>query len=209
MKNQTLMAIAAALVLLLGVQAYMLFRLKDRVNALKQQNESSSLAPPGFPGLPQPLLPKNFPDDEAFPGRNWNPYAEMQHMQEEMEKMFGESFSRFHMKTPLGSLSRTPDVDLQEQAEQYVVTVNAPGADQSAINVKLEGQVLLISLKTEQGKDEDAKDNAYRYRERFVGEFQRVLSLPGPVESAKMHTDYRNGVLKISIPKQKHERVRS
>jgi len=46
-------------------------------------------------------------------------------------------FPRFHMKTPLGSLSKSPDVDLQEKPDRYIVTVNAPGADESSIDVKL------------------------------------------------------------------------
>jgi len=68
-------------------------------------------------------------------------------------------------------------VDLQEKPDRYIVTVNAPGADDSSIDIKLENQVLRISIKTEHAKDEaDGKDGQYRYRERFVGQFQRVLT---------------------------------
>jgi len=42
-----------------------------------------------------------------------------------MEQLFGDSFLRFHMNTPLGSLSKVPEVDLQEKSDRYVVTVNA------------------------------------------------------------------------------------
>jgi len=123
-------------------------------------------------------------------------------MQNEMEQMFDDSFSRFHMKTPLGSLSKTPDVDLKEKSDRYIVTVNAPGADESSIDVKLEDQVLRISIKTEHAKDEtDDKNGKYQYRERFVGQFQRALTLPGPANAAKMNTEYHNGVLTITIPK--------
>jgi len=66
------------------------------------------------------------------------------------------------------------------------VTVNAPGADESSINVKLEDRILHISIKTEQAKEEtDEKNGKYQYRERFVGEFQRILTLPGPADAAK------------------------
>jgi HSP20 family protein len=141
-------------------------------------------------------------DDEFFKGRTWNPYAEIQHMQNQMERMFDNSFSRFHMKTPLGSLSAEPDVDLQEKPDRYIVTVNAPGADESSMDVKLEDRVLRISIKTEHAKDEtDDKNGKYQYRERFVGQFQRVLTLPGPINAAKMTTEYHNGVLTITIPK--------
>lgn len=201
MKNETIAAIAAVLVIILGVQAYTMFRLNDRLNQLS--GFSSQTTEPQAKALSplKPQLPK-LDDDEFFKGRTWNPYAEMQHMQDEMEQMFNDSFSRFHIKTPLGSLSTAPDVDLQEKPDRYIVTVNAPGADESSIDVKLEDQVLNISIKTEHTKDEtDDKNGQYRYRERFVGQFQRALTLPGPANASKMQTEYRNGVLTITIPK--------
>jgi len=200
MKNETIAAIAAVLVIILGIQAYTMFRLNDRLNQLSgfysQTGEPQTLS-----NLPKSNRPKS-DDDEFFKGRTWNPYAEIQHMQNEMEQMFDDSFSRFHMKTPLGSLSKTPDVDLKEKSDRYIVTVNAPGADESSIDVKLEDQVLRISIKTEHAQDEtDEKNGQYQYRERFVGQFQRALTLPGPANATKMTTEYHNGVLTITIPK--------
>lgn len=199
MKNETIAAIAAALVIVLGIQAYMTFRLNDRLNRLSgsySQTDDTQLKTLK-PNLLKPDLDNDFSKNQP-----WNPYTEIQHMQNEMEQMFDDSFSRFHMKTPLGSLSKTPDVDLQEKSDRYVVTVNAPGADESSVDVKLENQVLRISIKTEHGKDEtDDKDGKYQYRERFIGQFQRALTLPGPANAAKMKTDYHNGVLTITIPK--------
>lgn len=201
MKNETIAAIAAVLVIILGIQAYTMFRLNDRLNQLSGFYSQTNDLQTTTSNLPKPNLPKSN-DDESFKGRTWNPYAEMQHMQNEMEQMFDDSFSRFHMKTPLGSLSTTPDVDLQEKSDRYIVTVNAPGADESSVDVKLEDQVLRISIKTERAKDEtNDKNGQYRYRERFVGQFQRALTLPGPANAAKMKTEYHNGVLTITIPK--------
>jgi len=199
MKNETIAAIAAVLVIILGIQAYTMFRLNDRLNQLSGFYSQNGEPRTQASSPPKPIISGG---DEFFKDRTWNPYAEMQHMQNEMERMFKDSFSRFHMKTPSGKLSRMPDVDLQEKPDLYIVTMDAPGTDESKMNVKLEGQVLSISLKTEQAKDEtDDKGGQYIYRERFVGEFQRSLTLPGPVNSAKMTTDYHNGVLTITIPK--------
>ncbi|MDI1232491.1 MAG: Hsp20/alpha crystallin family protein [Methylobacter sp.] len=197
MKNETIAALAAALVIALGIQAYMTYRLNDRLNKLTEpysQTEDPQTKPSN--------RPKSVMDDEFFMGRTWNPYAEIQHMQNQMERMFDHSFSRFHMKTPLGNLSAAPDVDLQEKSDRYIVTVNAPGADESSMDVKLEDQVLRISIKTEHAKDEtDDKNGNYQYRERFVGQFQRALTLPSPINTAKMTTEYHKGVLTITIPK--------
>lgn len=203
MKNQTIVAIVAVLVIILGLQSYMIFRMNDRLNQLSGQNITIDGDQIKIPDLSRPSLPAPNFNDDFFKGRSWNPYEEMQHMQDEMEQLFGNSFSRFHLNSPLGSLSKMPDIDLQEKPDHYLVTVNAPGANESSINVKLEGQILDISIKTEQGKEENSdQNNNYRYRERFIGEFKRVITLPGPADAAKMKTEYRNGVLTINIPKK-------
>ena len=196
-------AVIVVLFIVLGVQAYMLFRMDERINQLTVQetpSKSAQIAAPNSSKLDMPKLEMN---DDFFKGRSWSAYEEMQHLQNEIEQMFGESISRFHMNSNIGGLTKLPAVDLQEKPDQYIVTVNAPGADEPSISVKIEDQYLHISIKTEKSKEEtDEKNDNYRYRERFVGEFQRVLALPGPADAAKMKTDYHNGVLTINIPKK-------
>lgn len=194
MKKETVAALAALLVIILGAQTYTIVRLNERLNqvsGLQIQRPDSA----------KPLLPKLNSNDDLFKDREWNPYEEMRRMQNQMERLFTDSFSRFHIKTPLGTLNSSAEVDLQEQPDRYIVTVNAPGADESSIDVKLEDRVLHISIKTEQAKDEADENGKYQYRERFVGQLQRVLTLPGSANAAKMETVYRNGVLTITIPK--------
>ncbi len=200
MKNHVVIAIVAGLLLALGIQTYLLFQLSDKVNQLTAQiNPSDTVLAQSSKKLPQVLPPKF--NDDGFAGQNWNPYDEMQRMQEEMEQVFNQSFSRFHHHSPLGSYSKTPDLDLQEKSDSYVVTVNAPGADESSLNVKLEGQVLQIAVKTEHLEENNANGN-YKQQERFHGEFHRSLTLPSEVQEDKMKTDYRNGVLTITVPKK-------
>jgi len=197
MKREAVVAILVLVMIVLGIQTYMVFKLNDGINELSGKTSESFRFT--LPKLPKLVAPTPKADDD----KAWNPYDEMQRMQHEMEQAFGDSFSRFHMNSPLGTLSKSPDVDLQDKADRYVVTVNAPGADEASLDVKLDEQLLRISIKTEQAKDDaDDKKGTYQYRERFVGEFERVLTLPGPVDASKMTTDYRNGVLTISIPKK-------
>ena len=54
-------------------------------------------------------------------------YEEMRRMQNEMEHLFGDSMPRFHTNAPADSLIKSPDVDLQEKPNSYVVTVNLSG----------------------------------------------------------------------------------
>ena len=202
-KNRIIVAIAAVLVIVLGIQSYMMFQLNDRLNQLSGQENQAGSHRIKTPKLPNLTFPKPGQDEELFKHQPWNPYEEMQRMQKEMERLFGDSLSRFHMNTPIGSLSKVPDIDLQEKSDRFIVTVNAPGADESSLDVKLENRILHISIKTEHVEDQtEEKNGQYSYRERFMGEFHRALTLPGPANAAKMKTDYHNGVLTITIPKE-------
>jgi len=204
MKNETIATIAGLLlIIVLGLQAYATFRINDRLDQLLAPETHISVPPAELANPVNPAVKNPLPEDDFFKDKTWNPYAEMQHMQDKMQQLFGESMSRFHMNTPIDTLTKIPEVDLRDDPDNYVVTVNAPGAEESSINVKLEDQLLHITIKTEQSKAENPEaDGKYQYRERFAGEFQRLLTLPGPADASKMKTEYRNGVLTITIPKK-------
>ena len=155
-----------------------------------------------IPNIPKHNMPKWGLDDKLYNDNAWDPYAEMQRMQHEMESLFANAFSIFHSQSPLGSSNKKPDVDLEEKPDRYIVTVNVPGADESSLDVKLTGQKLIISIKTAQAENKtNEQQGQYKYRERFVGEFHRVLTLPGSTNATAMKTDLHNGVLTITIPK--------
>ncbi|MGR9087211.1 MAG: Hsp20/alpha crystallin family protein [Gammaproteobacteria bacterium] len=112
---------------------------------------------------------------------------------------WNESLSVNHIKR----FSHILTDNVEEQSDRYVVTVNTLGAQMSAIDVDLEGRLLKIVLKISQAKKEsDPAHGQYSYRERYEGEYSRVLTLPGPVNENKMRTEYDNGVLTITIPKR-------
>ncbi|MGH6626643.1 MAG: Hsp20/alpha crystallin family protein [Burkholderiaceae bacterium] len=55
--------------------------------------------------------------------------------------------------------------------------------------------------------DDSDKLNVYA-RERFAGSFRRVVSLSDDVDSARVDALYRNGVLRIVIPKREASKPR-
>ena len=51
-------------------------------------------------------------------------------------------------------------------------------------------------------KSEEKSENAEVYRsERFIGNFQRTLTLPASVTADKVKAEYKDGVLTITLPK--------
>jgi len=144
-----------------------------------------------------------------FDASGWDPFQEMQDMQDHMNSVFGDSFGRFGRSSRFGDLTDfdrfSPNIDLKEKDDQFVVTVDLPGAENKNIAVKLEGQQLTISGSVDQKEEqEDSNDQGIMLRrERRSGKFSRTITLPAHVEESGMKTTFDDGVMTIIIPKQK------
>lgn len=174
----------------------------------------------------------NDPDDSTFGGQAWNPYKEMERMQRDMDRIFNRrfdhrnnhpGFNRPNYNNPYFTnpapdhhgfqyhFSRnfsTPEIDVKENAQQYIVLVNLPGAKENDISVTLNGQRLSIKGKQDYKKqDKNATGNVI-FQERHSGKFQRSITLSRPVDQNKMKTHLDNGVLTVIIPKLQNARMR-
>ncbi|MGR8981761.1 MAG: Hsp20/alpha crystallin family protein [Gammaproteobacteria bacterium] len=190
MKNQILIGFVIILLMAFGVQTYLSFKLNDKVNRLSGRDSF-----PESPEMVKPQIQKFLPPPDDALSERRSSYEEMDRMRKNKESMFEDSFSRFHLNMP--------DADLRETADDYIVTVNLPGIDEPTLKVSVEDRILTISVKTEKTVEESSgDDDNYRRKERFVGEFNRVMTLPGEVDAEKLKTRYKNGVLTVIIPKK-------
>jgi HSP20 family protein len=80
-----------------------------------------------------------------------------------------------------------------------VVKAEVPGMDPKDIDISLSNGVLTIKGKKKQEREE--KEENYHLLERSYGSFTRSVQLPGEVQSDKISASYRNGVLKVTLPK--------
>ena len=136
----------------------------------------------------------------------WDPFVEMRLMQDRMNQMFLSAFNRFQDSDDLGGLSRdypfAPDLNIEDKGDNYVVTVDLPGAENSQINVKYEDPLLTISGSVQSESTETDKGRILR-QERRSGQFLRAVSLPGPIQADKISTQNEKGVVTITAPKAK------
>ena len=97
------------------------------------------------------------------------------------------------------AVRRVPAVDVEERADEFVLTADLPGVDPEEIEVALEDDVLTIRGETEEPSD--AEKRRYHVRERRLGRFQRSLTLPGAVSADGVTATLDNGVLRVRVPK--------
>ena len=130
----------------------------------------------------------------------WEPFKELVNLQERLNKLFREAFPRTQEATSVW----TPPVDVFEKEDEIVLKVEVPEVDQNEIELKVEDNTLTIQgeRKLEEGT---TKEDYYRM-ERYYGKFSRSFSLPNTVDQNKIKATYKDGVLRIVLPKREETR---
>ena len=223
MNEKRLLILAALLVValigMIGVQAYHLQQLNTQLQHL-QVAQTPSVGQVTFqaPSNPDPYPAPSGSKSPAIEdlwslsgigSEDWNPFEEIQRMQAQMDRMFSSTLNQFQASPNFGSIASDPyflpELDLKDEGERYVATLDLPGLDQSRVDIRVEGQALTVSGERDATKkDEDANGKVIR-QERSVGKFERRVPLPGPVDQDKVEANYENGVLTITLPKAEED----
>ena len=129
----------------------------------------------------------------------WNPWREMSTLQHRINLMLNEPFFQSDGEDELRMGSWYPAVDMFDNGDKIVIKAELPGMDKKDISVDIEDRVLTLS--GERSYDNEVKEENYYRRERASGTFKRAFNLPADVNSDKIKADFKDGVLKVEIPK--------
>ena len=91
-----------------------------------------------------------------------------------------------------------PALDVYEDKDNLVVTLEVPGLKKEDFEVALHDGVLSIS--GERRLDEKRQKAAGYRTERFAGRFQRSVTLPKAVQADKVRAAYKDGILTVTLP---------
>lgn len=136
----------------------------------------------------------------------WRPFESLR---KEVDRLFedfgggdfwGRSFrplARFEQN--LAKEMTAPAVDVTETDKAYEIAAELPGMDEKNIEVKLSDGSLTIKGEKKEEKEETKKD--YYVSERRYGSFERHFALPDSVDANRIEATFKNGVLKVMLPK--------
>ncbi len=113
---------------------------------------------------------------------------------DDMDRFFSDDVRGLRM-----SHLMTPAVDVYEDKDHVIVEAPLAGVDPAKVNIEIEDSVLKISGSSEQKSEVDEK-NYYR-KEIRIGAFYRAVALPKAVVGEKAEATFKDGILKISVPK--------
>ncbi len=133
------------------------------------------------------------------------PIVDLDALRREIDRTFEEFWSDRPPRTWRGAFlpgraaRQYPLVNLTEDEGNLYVEALAPGVDPRTLDLSVVQSTLTI--KGEKPGLAQVSAEAYHRNERAAGRFVRTIELPAEVDPAKIHADYRNGLLLVTLPK--------
>jgi HSP20 family protein len=94
-----------------------------------------------------------------------------------------------------------PAVNVEESADELLLTAELPGMSEGDVNVDIENNILTIRGEKREEHEEGGEGHKYHVWERRYGSFQRAFTLPQSVQTEAILADFSEGILTVRMPK--------
>lgn len=134
-------------------------------------------------------------------------FREMEAMSDRLNRLFGASRFGNGGKESLTVTDWTPMVDIQETDKEYLVKAELPEVKLEDVKVTVENGILALTGERKQEKEEKGKK--FHRIERSYGTFLRTFVVPPDAEENKVAADFKDGVLRVHLPKAEKPRPKA
>ena len=97
-----------------------------------------------------------------------------------------------------------PRVDIIETEKDIIYVIEMPGAESDKIELDIEHNQLFINSQVASVKEPDSF--VYLHRESLPGNYARILNLPINIDTERVNTLLKNGILEVSFMKTNTKR---
>jgi HSP20 family protein len=136
----------------------------------------------------------------------YDPFRDLRTLQEEVNRLFSTNLTRGFGEEGIGRGAWNPSVDIYENKDHIVLEAELPGMKREDFELSVENNVITLRGERQFEKKEDS-DNYHRV-ERSYGSFTRSFTLPQTVSAEGATAEYKNGVLRVTLPKREEAKAR-
>ena len=130
----------------------------------------------------------------------WSPFGRSVRVKNHFDNFFSDFLHpELCIDEDITSNSWNPAVDVYESKEDIVIKAELPGFEKKDIKVDVNSGIL--TLKGERNHEKEVKEEDYYRRESVSGKFERSFKLPDGTDFDKIRADFKDGILKVSVPK--------
>ena len=136
----------------------------------------------------------------------YDPFRDLRTLQGEVNRLFSRNRSRANGDENIARGAWNPSVDIFETKDQVVLEVELPGMKREDFDLSVENNAL--TLKGERKFEKKQETDNYHRVERSYGSFVRSFTLPQTVNAEGATAEYKNGVLRVTLPKREEVKAR-
>jgi len=138
----------------------------------------------------------------------WDPLRDLDEFSSRLSSFFGRApVQKRDEDNWFTRAEWSPLVDISEDEQEYLIKAELPGIEKDQVRVSVEDGLLVIS--GERNSENEEKNQKYHRIERSYGSFIRSFSLPDDADGAKIKADFKNGILKVHLPKDENAKPKS
>ena len=132
------------------------------------------------------------------------PFSNIVSLRDAMDRLFEQSVVSPQKSAEAASLAgaRLMPVDVYERDSDYVIKAYVPGVKAEDVEIAAERETVTLRLHVPGDVEkEEAKSYRWLAAELGYGDVMRMLTLPVPINAAKIEALVENGVLTVVVPK--------
>jgi HSP20 family protein len=132
-------------------------------------------------------------------------FNELDRLQRQMSGLFGAAPSSLRSNRA----STFPPINVGTTDESFEIVAFIPGVDPSKLEVSVDKGLLSVSGERSPEQSELPEGIRQYARERFAGQFRRVIELPQQADPNKVQARYVDGCLLITVGKREASKART
>lgn len=136
--------------------------------------------------------------------QRWNPLQDLMVLQDRMNRLFEDATQRGAQPGEGDEFEHadwTPAADIYETESGYSIALDLPGIKRDALEIDIDDNRLIVK------GTRLIDDSRSRRNERPRGKFLRSFTVPASVDQGKIGAEYKDGVLKIRLPKRAEQKA--
>lgn len=101
--------------------------------------------------------------------------------------------------------SRIMKTDIKEKKDKYIIDIDLPGYEKENIKIEIEDGYLTVHVSAN-STNEEKEEGKFVRKERYIGSCSRSFYVGDDVKQEDIKASFRNGTLKIEIPKKEEKK---
>ncbi len=132
----------------------------------------------------------------------WQPFQEIDTLQRQMNRLFDELMPI--TREARDGIAFVPSAEMEETADAIHLKLEIPGMDAKDLNIEVSADA--VSISGERKSETKSEEKGVTRTEFRYGQFQRVIPLSVRIQNDKVEAEYKDGILKLTLPKAEEEK---